>query len=171
MGIRAYCKDDAEAVYYLHQHAFDGLDEADLVVKLHDDGAALLSLVFEEEGTVVGHILFSALGLDPEPSPTCSLAALAPLAVLPDYQRQGVGDALTRNGLEQLRARGCDGVVVLGHPDYYPRFGFERAARFGLAFPGHVPDEAFLALPLREGTLEGRSGTIVYHAAFGLGEG
>lgn len=169
MKIRAYCEDDAEAVYHLHQHAFDGLDEADLVVRLHDEGAALLSQVMEEDGAVVGHILFSALKIDPAPSPARSLAALAPMAVLPGYQRKGVGDALTRDSLEQLRAQGCDGVIVLGHPAYYPRFGFARASGYGLTFPGHVPDEAFMALPLKEGGLDGCPGTIVYHAAFGLG--
>lgn len=166
--IREYNKQDAEAVHWLHEHAFDGLDEAGLVEALHDDGAAVLSQVAEEDGKVIGHIVFSELDLQPSPDPPRRLVALAPMAVLPDYQRKGVGDALTRQSLDRLRQAAWDGVIVLGHPEYYPRFGFAPASGFGIAFPGAVPDEAFLALPLKDGGLDGCSGTAVYHPAFGL---
>lgn len=73
----------------------------------------------------------------------------------------------TSFGGRGLRA-GCDGIVVLGHPQYYPRFGFVPASNFGIKFPGKVADEAFMALPLRDGGLDGRTGAVVYHTAFGL---
>ena len=168
MKIRAYTEQDREAVYALHAHAFDGLDEADLVQALHDDGAAVLSQVAERDGAVVGHILFSSLGLAPAPARPRYLAALAPMAVLPDYQRKGVGEALVRASLDALEEAGCDGVIVLGHPAYYPRFGFTPASGFGIGFPGSVPEEAFMALSLRVGGLEDCRGTVVYHPAFGL---
>lgn len=168
MKIRAYTEQDREVVYALHAHAFDGLDEAGLVQALHDDGAAVLSLVAEEDGAVVGHILFSSLGLAPAPARPRNLVALAPMAVLPDAQRQGVGEALVRASLDALRETGCDGVIVLGHPAYYPRFGFRPASAFGIVFPGTVPEEAFMALALRDGGLEDCRGTVMYHPAFGL---
>lgn len=168
MEIRNYTEQDADSVYWLHKHAFDGLDEANLVKKIHDDGDAVLSQVAEENGDVVGHILFSPLGLTPTPSKPPRLVALAPMAVKPDFQRKGVGDALARNSLDLLRDSGWDAVIVLGHPKYYPRFGFVPASGHGITFPGEVPDEAFMVLALRENGLDGCSGTVVYHAAFGL---
>ena len=168
MKIRVYREQDRDDVHALHAHAFDGLDEAGLVQALHDDGAAVLSLVAEEDGAVVGHILFTPLALDPAPADKKQLAALAPMAVLPDFQRRGVGEALARQGIDILCEQGWDGIVVLGHPAYYPRFGFTPASDFGITFPGTVPEEAFMALPLRDGGLDGCRGTVVYHAAFGL---
>jgi putative acetyltransferase len=91
------------------------------------------------------------------------------MAVLPDKQRQGVGEALVTQGLQTLRDGGWHGVVVLGHPQYYPRFGFVPASRFGLSFPTDVPDEAFMAVALQEGALDSCSGEVIYHKAFKLG--
>jgi len=168
MTIRDYVAADAPPVYHLHKHAFDGLDEADLVRALHGDGAAVLSLVAEVGGALAGHILFSALALKPAPDPPRQIVALAPLAILPDFQQTGMGSALMGESLARLRESGTDGVIVLGHPEYYRRFGFTPASEFGIAFPGTVPEEAFMALPLREGGLADCAGTAVYHAAFGL---
>lgn len=169
MIVRAYTDLDAEAVHWLHEHAFDGLDEADLVQAIHDDGAAVLSQVAERDGTIIGHILYSPLDILPAPVEPKRLAALAPVAVLPDVQRQGVGEALIQQSLEALRADGWDGVIVLGHPAYYPKFGFVAASTFGIAFPTPVPEEAFMALPLREGGMDGCAGELIYHKAFKLG--
>ena len=91
---------------------------------------------------------------------------LAPMAVRPPKQRQGVGAALVREGLVQCRALGCDAVVVLGHPRYYPRFGFLTASRWGLRCEYDVPDEVFMALELRARSLAGKAGVIRYHPAF-----
>ena len=91
---------------------------------------------------------------------------LAPMAVLPGRQRQGIGSALVRSGLDECRRFGFDAVVVLGHADYYPRFGFVRASTFGLMSEYDVPDDVFLALELRLGTLGQGGGTIRYHPAF-----
>ena len=169
MNIRPYTDQDAHDVYWLHEHAFDGKDEADLVQAIHDDGAAILSQVSEEDGKVIGHILFSPLDILPAPVEPKKIAALAPMAVLPGFQRKGAGESLVRQSLDRLRDGGWDAVVVLGHPQYYPRFGFRPASGYGLAFPTEVPDEAFMALALRDGGLDGCAGELIYHKAFNLG--
>ena len=92
---------------------------------------------------------------------------LAPMAVAPDRQRSGVGSALVRAGLEACRERGASAVVVLGHAEYYTRFGFAPASRFGIASEYDVPDDVFLIVELEPGRLASASGTIRYHAAFG----
>ena len=91
---------------------------------------------------------------------------LAPMAVLPARQRGGIGSALVRAGLDACRQLGCTAVVVLGHPAYYPRFGFQPASRFALGCEYDVPDEAFMALEVEPGSLVGKAGTIRYHRAF-----
>jgi len=166
--IRPYRDEDGAAVYRIHERAFGGGEEAELVEAIVHDYAAVCSLVAEQEGAVVGHILYTALDIEPAPSPQRRLLALAPLAVLPEYQRQGVGDALTRESLRQLGVADWDGVIVLGHPEYYPRFGFGSASRYGIQFPGEVPAASFMALPLIEGALDGCDGVVRYHPAFGL---
>jgi putative acetyltransferase len=88
------------------------------------------------------------------------------MAVLPDDQRQGIGAALIREGLQQCRAGGCEVVVVLGHREYYPRFGFIPASRKGLRCEFPVPDEAFMVVELAENALRGRKGLVKYHRAF-----
>jgi putative acetyltransferase len=91
---------------------------------------------------------------------------LAPMAVVPAMQRHGVGSMLIRAGLDACACLGCDAVVVLGHAQYYPRFGFSPASMFGLRCEYDVPDEVFMALELQPGRLMGKSSTIRYHAAF-----
>jgi putative acetyltransferase len=88
------------------------------------------------------------------------------MAVVPAQQRTGLGSALVRAGLEQCRKLGFGAVVVLGHPDYYPRFGFSPAARFGIGCEYEAPQEAFMAIELQPGYLKGASGKVEYHAAF-----
>jgi putative acetyltransferase len=88
------------------------------------------------------------------------------MAVLPEMQRRAIGSALVRRGLEEILAEGFDAVVVLGHPHYYPRFGFLPASRFGLRCEYDVPDEVFMALELRNGSLEHAAGMVRYHPAF-----
>ena len=120
-----------------------------------------LSLVAEMDGRVVGHILFT-------PTKTTTggtVLALAPVAVDPPFQRQGVGSALVLRGLAEARRLGYGVVIVLGHPDYYPRFGFSPARAKGFRAPFPVPDEAFMVLELRPGAA-GAGGTVIYSPVF-----
>jgi putative acetyltransferase len=144
--------------------AFGTPAEADLVEALRARARPLVSLVAEEAGAIVGHILFSPVTLPGHP--TLALMGLAPMAVAPARQRAGIGSALVRVGLEACRQLPADAVVVLGHPEYYPRFGFASGVRSGLACEYDVPAEAFMVLELRPGALRGATGTVQYHAAF-----
>lgn len=148
----------------MNRAAFDTSTEADLVDTLRQQAHPIVSLVAAVDDTVVGHILFSPVTLLPHP--TVPIMGLAPMAVLPARQRSGVGSALVQAGLDECRRLGSVAVVVLGHADYYPRFGFARASSFDLASEYDVPDELFMALELHAGALRGTSGTIRYHAAF-----
>lgn len=149
----------------IHQAAFGGADESDLVDRLRSEGAVLLSLVAEVEQQIVGHALFSRMSIETE-NGSVSAAALAPVAVLPDHQRRGIGEKLIRYGLDSLRAQGERIVIVLGHPQYYPRFGFSSEKARALESP--FPPEAFMAMELSAGALDGIRGKVRYPAAFGL---
>jgi putative acetyltransferase len=156
---------EQSAIRAVNQAAFGRPDEADLVERLRAEGAVLASLVAELEARVIGHILFTRMSIE-TPAGSIPAVALAPLAVLPEYQRQGIGGRLIQHGLERLRQQGERIVIVLGHPDYYPRFGFFcEKARF-LESP--FPPEAFMAMELIPGALAGIRGTVRYPAAFGL---
>ena len=155
---------DAGAVRAVNQAAFETNTEADLVDLLREQASPLISLVAEDAGSIVGHILFSPATLVAHTD--LEIMGLAPMAVLPARQRQGIGSALARAGLDACRHIGSGAVIVLGHPDYYPRFGFLPASRFGIGCEYDVPDEAFMALELLPGALAGKSGTIRYHPAF-----
>jgi len=165
MRIRDEEERDRAAVREIVSTEFDTGAEADLVDALRDEAEPCISLVAEEDGTVVGYAMFSPVTVDEHPD--AKIMGLAPLVVLYDYQGRGIGSALVHAGLERCRALGVLGVVVVGHPDYYPRFGFGPASRFGLRCEYDVPDEAFLALELVPGALAGKAGTVRYHAAFG----
>jgi putative acetyltransferase len=145
--IRKEAPGDRDAVHQLNLAAFDDGPEAVLVDRLreHCAEADYLAFVAVEDGVVVGHILFTPVTLTPEGD--AAGMGLAPLAVLPSHQNRGIGGLLVRHGLEALRAAACPFVIVLGHANYYPRFGFEPASRHGLRcqWPG-VPDEAFMVL-------------------------
>lgn len=156
---------DQSAVRTVNESAFGRLDEADLVDSLRREGAVIFSLVAEMNEQVVGHILFSRMWID---SPGASLAAvaLAPVAVLPGHQRKGIGETLIRGGLERLRDRGERIVLILGHPDYYRRFGFSAERARALESP--FPPEAFLAVELGANALGEIRGKVRYPAAFDL---
>ncbi|MEN9223309.1 MAG: N-acetyltransferase, partial [Thermostichus sp. BF3_bins_97] len=164
--IRPEGSKDLEAIYAIHGAAFATSAEADLVNALRDQTQPLLSLVAEDSDSqaLVGHILFSPVKLTGHGQLT--LTGLAPLAVLPTHQNQGIGSTLVRSGLGQGRQRGWDGVVVLGHPHFYHRFGFRTAAEWEIRCEYEVPEEAFMVLELRPGSLQGRSGTIQYADPF-----
>src|SRR5437867_8940147 len=118
--------EDAEersVIHSINAAAFGSQDEADLVDRLREEGVVLLSLVAEISERIVGHILFSRMSIETTGG-SVPAVALAPMAVLPEHQRRGIGGRLIRHGLNLLRRRGERIVIVVGHPDYYPRFGF-----------------------------------------------
>jgi putative acetyltransferase len=149
----------------VNESAFETPAEASLVDALRERADPLVSLVAEEGGAIVGHIVLSPMSLPGHPE--LVIMGLGPMAVTPDRQRRGIGSALVRSGLEECRELGVGAVCVLGHPSYYPRFGFESASRFGIGSEYDVPDEAFMALELQPGYLANAAGTIRYHPAFG----
>lgn len=164
MLIRGEEQRDWAAVHALNVSAFETPAEAHLVDALRDQARPLVSVVADDHGAVVGHIMFSPVALSGQPA--LRIMGLAPMAVAPAHQRQGVGSALVRAGLEQCRQLGCDAVVVVGHPAYYPRFGFSSATRFGIGCEYDVPDDVFMVVELHAGALRGASGTVKYHAVF-----
>lgn len=164
MQIRLEQPADISAVRDVNLSAFDTATEADLVDALRERAWPVISLVADDGGSIVGHILFSPVTLSGHPELT--IMGLAPMAVLPARQRDGIGSALVRAGLDECRQRKVGGVLVLGHPAYYPRFGFVPASRFGIHCEYDVPDDVFMAMELEPGTLRGKSGTIRYHDAF-----
>lgn len=154
---------DIAAIREVHTEAFGQTAEAQLVDRLRDDGDAIASLVIERGGNIVGHVLFSQLRIV-APDRGIKAAALAPVGVRPPFQRQGLGSKLIHAGLQRCRELGIEAVVVLGHPAYYPRFGFSAALARGLAGPYSGP--AFMALELVPKCLAD-GGTVHYAAAFG----
>jgi putative acetyltransferase len=163
--IRPESPDDLRAIRDVNLSAFETEVEATLVDALREKAQPIVSLVAVSESVVVGHILFSPVTLSSQPG--LPIMGLAPMAVVPERQRQGIGSDLVRAGIDECRAAGCVAVVVLGHAGYYPRFGFTPASRFGLVSEYDVPDEVFMALELASGVLRGNAGTIRYHPAFG----
>jgi putative acetyltransferase len=153
---------DRGAVDELVAAEFDTGAEADFVGRLREGPPPVVSLVAEEESGVVGHILLAPVPL--EGNPDARLMGLGSLAVVPEHQGKGIGSALMREGLERCRALGSDGVVALGPGGYYSRFGFVPAARFGIRFRHALPEDAFLAMELKRGALQGKSGTVNYLA-------
>jgi putative acetyltransferase len=164
MLIRGEEQRDWAAIHAVNLSAFETPLEANLVDALRGQAQPLVSLVAEDDGAIVGHIMFSPVLLSGPPARR--IMGLAPMAVTPAHQRKGIGSALVRAGLEQCRQLGVGAVVVLGHPAYYPRFGFLSSARFGIGCEYDVPEEAFMVVELQAGFLGGASGTAKYHAAF-----
>jgi putative acetyltransferase len=162
--IRPEQAEDIPGIRQVNQRAFETPTEADLVEALRQQAHPIVSLVAVSGAEVVGHILFSPVTLASDA--TVPMMGLAPMAVVPTRQRQGIGSALVRAGLEECRRLGAAAVVVLGHAEYYPRFGFAPASRFGLKSEYDVPDDVFMVLELKTGALRGRAGTIRYHSVF-----
>ncbi len=156
---------DRQQVRKVNEAAFGRSDEADLIDRLQLEGAVLLSVVAELDGQIIGHILFSRMTVETGQGPVAAVS-LAPMAVLPGHQGRQVGSQLVRHGLAQLRGRGERIVIVLGHKQYYPRFGFSSEKARHLASP--FPPEAFMALELSDGALAGIHGAVRYPSAFGL---
>ena len=143
MLIRLEQETDRQQIRTINTRAFDTSAEANLVDILRRSGVPLISLVAEENGQLIGHILFSPITLQGQ-TDAPAIAGLGPMAVLPDWQGQGVGSHLVTTGLKYCSEAGYDAVVVLGHPEYYPRFGFVPASRFNIKSEYEVPDEVFM---------------------------
>nr|WP_179798068.1 N-acetyltransferase [Actinomycetospora corticicola] len=156
--------EDRAAIHVVNAAAFPTTDEADLVDALRGDADAWVDLSFValEDDHVVAHALLTRCHVDGGPA-----LALAPCAVLPENQHQGLGAATIGAALDAAREDGENLVVVLGHADYYPRFGFTPASGHGVRAPFDVPDEAFLALAL-DPSRPTPTGTVTYPPAFGV---
>ena len=159
---------DIAAIHDANKQAFDGREaEAGLVdaIRKSENFISELSLVAEENGQILGHILFSRIYIETENGQLPALA-LAPMAVLPKYQKQGIGSMLVRQGLDECKRLGHMIVIVLGHPTYYPRFGFSAQLAKPLECPYGDCGEAWMAVELIPGALQGMRGKVVYPAAF-----
>jgi putative acetyltransferase len=162
--IREEKPEDVGGIHAVVAAAFGRAAEADIVDVLRQRAEPFLSLVAEHEGAIVGHILFTPVTLPGHSD--VRMAALAPMAVAAQFQLRGVGAALVLTGFEHLRLLGFTAVVVVGHPGYYPRFGFAPGSTFGLKSEYNVPDDVFMACELVPGALEGVTGIVSYHPAF-----
>lgn len=156
---------DISVIRAVNAAAFGQEDEGMIVDKLRDADALRVSLVVVVDGDVVGHIAFSPVRLVGEGGETAALG-LGPMAVHPDFQKQGLGGELIAAGVEACKALDEALIFVLGHPDYYPRFGFRPTYPFNIAWEIDCPKEAFMVLELKPGALSGLSGKIKYHPAF-----
>jgi putative acetyltransferase len=162
--IRLERPEDSFQIRHVNELAFGQPAEADLVDKLRRACGGALSLVAEDDGAIVGHILFTPVVVDGRPALGMGLA---PMAVLPGRQRQGIGSQLVRRGLASLRERGCPFVVVVGHPEYYLRFGFEPASKHGFLSQWEgIPDAVFMVLMLDAHAMAGASGVARYRDEF-----
>ncbi|MFC2049559.1 GNAT family N-acetyltransferase [Chloroflexota bacterium] len=162
---RPEAPEDVAAIRLLNEQAFGQKSEARIIEKLRNRGLLTISLVAIQDNKIVGHIAFSPVKIESEHS-SFEAIALAPMAVLPAHQNKGIGSQLVRAGLEKCRSLGYEAVVVVGHPNYYPRFGFITAKPKGLKCEFEVPDEAWMVLELREGALAGRQGTVKFQPEF-----
>jgi putative acetyltransferase len=166
ISIRRERPADIAAIRAVNEAAFEESAEADIVDVLRDSCPDILSLVAETDGEIVGHILFSPVTIE-DASQSRQGVGLAPMAVTPNHQRQGIGSKLVEAGLDRLREQGCPFVIVLGHPEFYPRFGFVPASHRGLRCQWEgVPDAAFMVVVLDEASMAGVTGVARYRDEF-----
>ena len=152
---------DVRAVRDVNRLAFGQDQEANIVDALRSNGAVLCSLVAIVDGQVVGHIMYSPLSVG-----DTQAAALGPMAVMPEHQRQGIGSQLIEAGNAKLKEAGCAFVVVVGHPEYYPRFGFRPASTYGVTSEWELPDNAFMMLVLDPRKMQRVGGVAKYRHEF-----
>jgi putative acetyltransferase len=165
--IRAEEPDDYVAIHDINLHAFGQEDEPRLVEAIRKSTSFIpeLSLVAFKDDKPVGHIMFSALTIQSEEGDIPALT-LAPIAVFPEQQNQGIGSGLVEKGLAESKRLGYGMVIVIGHPEYYPRFGFEPARAKGLETSFPAPDEAFMVIELVAGALNGITGMVRFPPEF-----
>ena len=161
--IKAETLADFDSIRKINNQAFGQPQEAQLIESLRklENYIPELSLIAFEDDKAVGHILFFPIYIEAEHQKFQTLS-LAPMAVLPEYQNLGVGGELIRHGLEKSKMLGFDSVMVLGHPNYYPKFGFEKASKWKIKSPWEVPDEAWMAIELKAGSLDGKAGKAIF---------
>lgn len=170
--LRQENENDFESVFQLIEKAFEKEEYSDhkeqfLVERLRNSEAFIpeLSIVAELDGKIVGHILFTKLQIKNE-SQTFPSLALAPVSVLPEFQGKGIGSKLILHGHEIAKSLGYKSVILLGHQDYYPRFGYELCEKYDIKMPFDVPAENCMIFALTENALSGINGEVVYPKAF-----
>jgi putative acetyltransferase len=161
LTIRPEAPGDQAAIHQVNTLAFGQPQEADLVDALRRNGGLTISLVAVQDGRIVGHIAFSSVTITSDTA-TSDTIGLAPMAVLPEYQRQGIGSQLVEAGLNACHNTPYGVVVVLGHPHYYPRFGFIPAKPLGIVWEHDVPDEVFMVKEIKAGALARTRGVVKY---------
>jgi putative acetyltransferase len=155
---------DINEIRRVHHAAFGTDTEANLVDALRNADVETISLVAEDNNEVIGHILFTPVTINGTEG--VKMAGLAPMAVIPVRQRQGIGTQLVNEGLKACEDAGYGAVVVLGHADYYPRFGFTPSVNYGLRSEYDVPPDVFMVKELNKGVLKGVTGVVKYHQLF-----
>lgn len=165
MKIRNEQPSDIKQIWDVNSEAFATESEAKLVNALRDSGCTFISLVAEIDNHVVGHILFTPVELTGDEN-RLKLMGLAPMAVLRRHQNKGIGSKLVDAGLDICRSQHYEAVVVLGHPNYYPRFGFVPSVNYSIKSEYEVPDNVFMILELVPDCLKGHQGIIKYNDVF-----
>ena len=163
--IREEKPEDTSAIRLVLEQAFGQPNEADLVDLLREREVITLSLVALKDNQIVAHILFSPVTVESNDQSFGGIG-LGPMAVLPDYQGQGIGSQLVQTGLEKCRQAGHEFVVVLGHPSFYAKFGFMPAKPLGLLCEFEIPGDVFRVIELSENVLAGRGGLVKYRPEF-----
>lgn len=164
--IRKEEEKDLKDIYKINRLAFGQENESKLIDKIRAGSNFIpdLSLVAVSSNRIVGHILFSKIKIIG--SSVFETLALAPMAVIPTFQKQGIGSKLIKKGIIKAKELGFTSIIVIGHKEYYPRFGFERASKWGIKCPFEVPDEAFMAVELTKNSLDGKAGTVRFPDEF-----
>lgn len=157
---------DIDEIRLLNYKAFGQHEEGRIVDKVRKSCIGILSLVAISNNKIVGHIMFSPVTIETHEGVIEGMG-LAPMAVLPELQNKGIGSKLVKEGLRIIRNTTCPFVIVLGHEKYYPRFGFQRASKYGLKSQWEgIPDEAFMAMIINDSVMEGVSGIVRYRDEF-----
>jgi putative acetyltransferase len=159
--IREERGEDIAAIRDVNKRAFEQDHEGKIVDALRSNGAALLSLVATVDGKIAGHIMYSPITVG-----DVTGAALGPMAVVPEHQRQGIGSKLVQEGNLRLRDAGWPFIIVLGHANFYPRFGFQPAGPFGITCEWEVPEDVFMVLVVDQEKMQGVSGLAKYRHEF-----
>ncbi len=165
MLIRPELPEDRAMIREINRRSFPTSAEARLVDNLRASACPCLSLVADDHGHLVGHLLISPVRLPVAPRPL-NLAAIGPMCVVPEHQRQGIGQQFLQAALRFAEEDGIDALFVLGHVRFYGKQGFVPASRFGIRCEYPVPDEVFMVRELSPGCLEGASGLLLYEDAF-----